>query len=286
MTARQAGKSGLGKLWIDLACNRVYNLCLNQGGNILVETTAQLQHTSTYLEAATMGYCLESPSSTQPKGSPTYPQSYLTKLAGIQGMETGQKNFGLNELKTEPNGGICFRQNRDREEAWRTQKGKQQETIPESTFEALTYGTEMKQRVNPPGPANLLPATTCPSDVIQTPSRKVVKPTGEYLGPLTAEPSDNVSESQQESPQEIDHNSQETFQDQAVVMPQDTKLVKQSQDPQSLETKPQVTHPWPKATTRLDTQLSPPAEATSKLDVDGEVECNCLTATSGNYGPT
>jgi len=42
MTARQAATNGLIKLWIDQACDRVYSLNLTQGGNILVNTTAQL----------------------------------------------------------------------------------------------------------------------------------------------------------------------------------------------------------------------------------------------------
>jgi len=93
---------------------------------------------STYLhlEAATMGNCLELPSASQPKGSLTYPQSNLTKLAAIKDMETGRKPFGSNnELTTEPKGETCFslRDNGARKEAWRTQKGKQQENNPKST---------------------------------------------------------------------------------------------------------------------------------------------------------
>jgi len=36
MTARQASERGQGKLWTNLVCKRVYSLCLNGGGNIMV----------------------------------------------------------------------------------------------------------------------------------------------------------------------------------------------------------------------------------------------------------
>jgi len=42
MTARQAAAGGKGKLRIDHDCAIVYGLCLQEGGNILVDTTAQL----------------------------------------------------------------------------------------------------------------------------------------------------------------------------------------------------------------------------------------------------
>jgi len=165
MTACQAANRGLRKLWINQACNRVYSLSLNQGSNILVNTTSQLQHSPTHLVAGTMGCCLEPTSAPQHKGSLTYPHSHLAKLEQIRGMDTGRKHFGHNEVTTELNGELCFRNNRDREEAGpRTQEDKQQ-TTPGSTFGLSTYGTETQQWVNLPKPANSSHATSCPSDV-------------------------------------------------------------------------------------------------------------------------
>jgi len=169
MAARQAAKSGLGKPWIDQACNRVYSLSLYQGGNILVNTTAQLQHLPTHLEAATMGCCLEPPSDSQPKGSLTYLHNYLGQLEQIRGMETGRKHFGPNEVTTELNGELCFRNDRDREEAWPlTQEEKQQKTTPGSTFGLSTYGTDTQQRVNFSGCATSFHSTSLPPDLDQT----------------------------------------------------------------------------------------------------------------------
>jgi len=189
-------------------------------------------------------------------------------------METGRKHFGSNnELTTEPKGETCFRDNGARKEAWRTQKGKQQENNPKSTRWPFTNGTEMKQRVTPPGLANPFQATLCPSDMNQTPLRKEAKSTGKNLGPITAKPPDNVSECQKDSTQKTDHNSQGPPQDQTADVPQDTKCRKESQGPQSSETEPQATHPpLPKTTTRLDTQLSNLTGAASKLDTTIEVD--------------
>jgi len=135
MTARQASNRGLGKLWINQACNRVYSLSLNQGGNILVNTTAQLPNSPTYLVAATMGCRLEPPSASQHKGSLTYPHSHLAKLEQIRGMDTGRKHFEPNEVTTELNGELCSRNHRDREKAGPlTQEDNQQRTTLGSTF--------------------------------------------------------------------------------------------------------------------------------------------------------
>ena len=43
MTARQAAQQGLGKLVNDFHIERVYNLCLEGGGNIIINTTASSQ---------------------------------------------------------------------------------------------------------------------------------------------------------------------------------------------------------------------------------------------------
>ena len=80
MTARQASDRGQGKLWTNQVCQRVYSLCLDGGGKIMVNTTAPPQNLSTQLEAATMGCRFEPPTDTQHKGSLTYPDSLLAGL--------------------------------------------------------------------------------------------------------------------------------------------------------------------------------------------------------------
>ena len=54
MTARQASNRGQGKLWTKLVCKRVYSLCLDGGGNIMVNTTELINKAPTQLEAATI----------------------------------------------------------------------------------------------------------------------------------------------------------------------------------------------------------------------------------------
>jgi len=111
-------------------------------------------------------------------------------------MDTGRKHFGPNEVTTELNGELCFRNNKDREEAGPlTQEDKQQKTTPGFTFGLSAYGTETQQ---------------------------------------------------------------------------DAKLMGESQDTQSLDTKSQVTHLVSETTTLLDTQLSTPGCVDSKLDADVE----------------
>jgi len=53
MTARQAAQQGLGKLINNFHIAQVYNLCLEGGGNIIINTTAHPQEVPTV--AATMG---------------------------------------------------------------------------------------------------------------------------------------------------------------------------------------------------------------------------------------
>ena len=111
-------------------------------------------------------------------------------------MDTGRKHFGPNEVTTELNGELCFRNNKDREEAGPlTQEDKQKKTTPGFTFGLSAYGTETQQ---------------------------------------------------------------------------DAKLMGESQDTQSLDTKSQVTHLVSETTTLLDTQLSTPGCVDSKLDADVE----------------
>jgi len=274
MTACQASNRGLVKLCINQACNRVYSFSQNQDGNILVNTTAQLQHSPTHLVAAMMGCCLEPPLASQHKGSLTYPHNHLAKLEQIRGMDTGRKHFGPNEATTELNGELCFRNNRDREEAGPlTQEDKQQKTTPGPTFGLSTDRTETQQWVNLSKSANSSHATSCPSDVDQiaaalTPLLQDAKLMGESLGPTTPESTENMSGIQKDSP--IVHTNQEPSQDQVAGILQDAKLMGESQGTQSLETKSQATHPVSETTTLLDTQLSTPVCVGSKLDAHVE----------------
>ena len=59
MTARQAADRGHGSLLPNLVLPRVYNLCLEGGGNIIINTTATLHSALTLTTAATMGYRFE-----------------------------------------------------------------------------------------------------------------------------------------------------------------------------------------------------------------------------------
>jgi len=108
MTARQASHRGLGKLWTNQECQRVFSLYLAGGRNIVINTTALLQKIPTRLEAATMGCRLETPTNPQLKGWLTYPDRLLAKLEQFIGMENGRKYFRANEVTTEPNRELLF----------------------------------------------------------------------------------------------------------------------------------------------------------------------------------
>jgi len=58
MTARQAAAKGQGKVLVNSNIPRVYNLCLEGGGNILINTS-RLPGATTLTTAATMGYLFE-----------------------------------------------------------------------------------------------------------------------------------------------------------------------------------------------------------------------------------
>jgi len=109
MTARQAADRGQGTLLTNQVYLRVYSLCLEGGGNIIIDTTATLQNAPTQIEAATMGCRFEPSTDPQYKGSLTYPDSIRAGMDQIKGMETGRKHFGSNEVETDPNGELRFR---------------------------------------------------------------------------------------------------------------------------------------------------------------------------------
>jgi len=91
MTARQATQQGLGRLISNAPAKRVYNLLLEGGGNIIINTTANPQEALTTTVAATMGYRIERTKDSQLPDSLTYPQASLQRLGQYKGMCRGWK---------------------------------------------------------------------------------------------------------------------------------------------------------------------------------------------------
>ena len=79
MTARQAAEMGHGALLTNQAFPRVYSLCLEGGGNIIINTTANPQDAPTLISAATMGCRFEPANDPQHIGSLTYPVNILDR---------------------------------------------------------------------------------------------------------------------------------------------------------------------------------------------------------------
>ena len=79
MTARQAAPRGQGTVLNNFNIPRVYNLCLEGGGNILINTSS-LQGATTFTTATTMGYRFEQATEPQQMGSLTYPEDVRTRL--------------------------------------------------------------------------------------------------------------------------------------------------------------------------------------------------------------
>jgi len=77
MTARRATQQGLGQQINNFHVERVYNLLLEGGGNIIINTTANSQEAPSLTVAATMGYRIEQTKDSQLSGSLTYPQASL-----------------------------------------------------------------------------------------------------------------------------------------------------------------------------------------------------------------
>jgi len=108
MTARQAIQQGPGLLISNVQVERVYNLLLEGGGNIIINTTVNPQETPTMTVAATMGYLIEPTKDSQLSGSLTYPLASLQRLGQYKGMHTGRKRFQAGEAMTQPNGEITL----------------------------------------------------------------------------------------------------------------------------------------------------------------------------------
>ena len=79
ITARQATQHGWGRLISNVHLERVYNLLLEGGGNIIINTTSN-QEAPSITEAATMGYRIEETKDSEFPGSLTYPQASLQRL--------------------------------------------------------------------------------------------------------------------------------------------------------------------------------------------------------------
>jgi len=109
MTARQAAHLGHGALYNNFSLPRVYSLCLEGGGNIIINTTAHPQDAPTLTMAATMGCRFEPAEDTKHKGFLTYPVNIRVGLGQISGMKSGHKHFKANEVETRSNGEIIFK---------------------------------------------------------------------------------------------------------------------------------------------------------------------------------
>jgi len=108
MTARQSALNGQGTLMAKHVLPRVYNLCLEGGGNIIINTSAQPQEAPTLSVAATMGCRFKPAKDPQHKGSLTYSADNLQRLGRYKGMSTGKKHFSTGEVWTRPNGEIII----------------------------------------------------------------------------------------------------------------------------------------------------------------------------------
>jgi len=103
MTARQAAHIGQGALHTNLPVARVYSLCLEGGGNIIINAAAHPQAAPKPITAATMGCRFEPAVDLQHKGSLTYSANIRFRLGQISGMKSGFKHFKINEVETRSN---------------------------------------------------------------------------------------------------------------------------------------------------------------------------------------
>jgi len=108
MTARQAANIGQGEILTNYTHPRIYNLCLEGGGNILINTS-RTQGLTTLTIAATMGYRFEPATNPQQQGSLTYPEEVRNQLGRRQDLQFGRKAFGPGEVQTLPNGELIFK---------------------------------------------------------------------------------------------------------------------------------------------------------------------------------
>jgi len=106
MTALQAVDRGQGMVYQSML-QRVYNLCLEGGGNILINTSPQ-PGVMTFTPAATMGYLFAPASDSQQNSSLSYPEDIQTQLGLRQDLSYGYAHFRLGDVETLPNGKLIF----------------------------------------------------------------------------------------------------------------------------------------------------------------------------------
>ena len=107
-TARQAADMGQGEILTNYKHPRVYNLCLEGGGNILINTS-RTPGLTTITTAATMGYRFETATDSQQKGSLTYPVEVRNRLERRQDLQFGRQAFGPGDVQTLSNGELVFK---------------------------------------------------------------------------------------------------------------------------------------------------------------------------------
>jgi len=106
MTALQAVDKGQGMVHRSML-PRVYNLCLEGGGNILINTSPQ-PGLMIFTPAATMGYLFTPASGSQQYSSLSYPEDIQTQLGLRQDLSYGLAHFRLGAVETLPNGKLIF----------------------------------------------------------------------------------------------------------------------------------------------------------------------------------
>jgi len=106
MTALQAADKGQGVI-LSSTLERVYNLCLEGGGNILINTSSQPE-AMILTPAATMGYLFTPASGSQQYSSLTYPKAIQMQLGLRQDLSYGHAQFRSGAVETLPNGTLIF----------------------------------------------------------------------------------------------------------------------------------------------------------------------------------
>jgi len=106
MTASQAVDKGQGMVRRS-KLERVYNLCLEGGGNILINTSPQ-PGVMIFTPAATMGYLFLPASGSQQYSALSYPEDIQTQLGLRQDLSYGHARFRVGAVVTLPNGTLIF----------------------------------------------------------------------------------------------------------------------------------------------------------------------------------
>ena len=109
MTARQAAHRSQGELHTNLSLSRVYSLCLEGGGNIIINVKTHPLAATKLITVATMGCRFEPAVVPQHKGSLTYPANIRLRMGRISGTKSGHKHFRANEVETLTNGEMIFK---------------------------------------------------------------------------------------------------------------------------------------------------------------------------------